>query len=102
MPELVPFSASTSFNNVSLSDPKTSLQTGLTIPATIPVNNITGMNKNNYASPRSTQFSLGVQQAIGKSVLSVSYVGSQNRHQNYYTRDRLGHQSAAGGFPNGQ
>jgi len=90
----VPFSASTSFNNVSLSDPKTSLQTGLTIPATIPVNNITGLNKNNYASPRSTQFSLGVQQAIGKSVLSVSYVGSQNRHQSYYTETDLPLQSS--------
>ena len=90
----VPFSASTSFNNVSLSDPKTSLQTGLTIPATIPVNNITGLNKDNYTSPRSTQFSLGVQQAIGKSVLSVSYVGSQNRHQSYYTETDLPLQSS--------
>jgi Carboxypeptidase regulatory-like domain len=90
----VPFSASTSFNNVSLSDPKTSIATGLTIPATIPVNNITGLNKNNYTSPRSTQFSLGVQQAIGKSVLSVSYVGSQNRHQSYYTETDLPLQSS--------
>ena len=90
----VPFSASTSFNNVSLSDPKTSIATGLTIPATIPVNNITGLNKNNYTSPRSTQFSLGVQQAIGKSVLAVSYVGSQNRHQSYYTETDLPLQSS--------
>jgi Carboxypeptidase regulatory-like domain len=89
----VPFSASTSFNNVSLSDPKTSLSTGLTIPASIPVNNITGLDKNNYTSPRSTQFSLGVQQAIGKSVLSVSYVGSQNRHQSYYSETDLPLQS---------
>jgi hypothetical protein len=90
----VPFSASTSFNNVSLSDPKTSIATGLTIPATIPVNNITGLNKNQYTSPRSTQFSLGVQQAIGKSVLSVSYVGTQNRHQSYYTETDLPLQSS--------
>jgi hypothetical protein len=89
----VPFAASTSFNNVSLSDPKTSLSTGLTIPASIPVNNITGLDKNNYTSPRSTQFSLGVQQAIGKSVLSVSYVGTQNRHQNYYSETDLPLQS---------
>jgi hypothetical protein len=53
------------------------------------VNNITGLDKSNYSSPRSTQFSLGVQQSIGKSVLSVSYVGSQNRHQNYYTETNL-------------
>jgi hypothetical protein len=94
----VPFSASTSFNNVSLSDPKTSVQTGLTIPASIPVNNITGMDRNNYASPRSTQFSLGLQQAIGKSVLSVSYVGTQNRHQNYYSETDLVDPSLLPGF----
>ena len=93
-----PFAASINFNNVSLSDPKTSLQTGLTIPASIPVNNITGLDRNNYASPRSTQFSLGVQQAIGKSVLSASYVGSQNRHQNYYSETDLVNQSLLAGF----
>ena len=37
----------------------------------------------------SSQFSLGVQQALGKSVLSVSYVGTQNRHQSYYTETNL-------------
>jgi hypothetical protein len=90
----VPFSASTSFNNVSLSDPKTSIQTGLTVPASIPVNNITGLDRNNYTAPRSTQFSLGVQQAIGKAVLSASYVGTQNRHQSYYTETDLPLQSS--------
>jgi hypothetical protein len=96
----VPFAASVNFNNVSLSDPKTNLATGVTIPATLPtpVNNITGLDKNNYASPRSTQFSLGVQQAIGKSVLSVSYVGTQNRHQNYYSETDLVNQSLLAGF----
>jgi len=93
-----PFAASVAFNNVSLSDPLTSIQTGATIPASIPVNNITGLDRNNYASPRSTQFSLGVQQAIGKSVLSVSYVGSQNRHQNYYSETDLVNQSLLAGF----
>ena len=94
----VPFAASVSFNNVSLSDPNTSIQTGLTIPVATPVNNITGLDKNNYASPRSTQFSLGVQQAIGKSVLSVSYVGTQNRHQNYYTETNLPDPALLPGF----
>jgi hypothetical protein len=93
-----PFAASISFNNVSLSDPKTNLATGLSVPASIPVNNITGLDKTNYASPRSTQFSLGVQQAIGKSVLSASYVGSQNRHQNYYSETDLVNQSLLAGF----
>lgn len=85
----VPLSASINFNNVLLSSPETSISTGQTIGASIPVNNITGMNNADYASPRSTQFSLGVQHSIGKSVLSVAYVGTQNRHQNYYTETDL-------------
>ncbi len=95
-----PFAASVNFNNVSLSDPKTNIQTGATIPATLPtpINNITGLDQNNYASPRSTQFSLGVQQAIGTAVLSASYVGSQNRHQNYYSETDLVNQSLLAGF----
>ncbi len=93
-----PFAASVGFNNVSLSDPKTSVLTGLTIPSSIPVNNITGLDRSNYKSPRSTQFSLGVQQAIGQSVLSVSYVGTQNRHQNYYAETDLPNPSLLPGF----
>jgi len=79
----VPLSASINFNNVVLADPATGVSGGNAVG--IPVNNVTGLDKNNYKAPRSTQFSLGLQQSIGKSVLSVSYVGTQNRHQNYYT-----------------
>ena len=40
-------------------------------------------HSNNYKLPVSYQYSFGVQQGFGaKSVLSVSYVGNQNRHQN--------------------
>src|SRR5215469_753676 len=85
----VPLSASINFKNVSLSDPRTSVLTGLSVPNYPPVNNITGMDQNNYRAPRSTQFSLGVQHSIGRSVLSLSYVGSQNRHQNFYTETNL-------------
>jgi hypothetical protein len=82
----VPFAAGVSFPNVFLSNPGTSVLTGSTVTASTPVSGITGMLQNAYAAPRSTQFSLGVQQAIGaKGVLSVSYVGSQNRHQSYLT-----------------
>jgi Carboxypeptidase regulatory-like domain len=88
----VPLSASINFNNVLLSNPKMSTL-GVAIPASIPVNNITGLNQNDYATPRSTQFSLGIQQAIGGSVLSASYVGTQNRHQNYYTETDLAPES---------
>ena len=57
------------------------------------------MNQNEYAAPRSSQFSLGIQQAIGgKSVLAVSYVGTRNRHQNYYTETNLPPKSLLPGF----
>jgi Carboxypeptidase regulatory-like domain len=80
----VPLAASVNFNNVVFDNPAQNTATGATASGTIPVNNITGMDKNNYAAPRSTQFSLGVQHSIGKSVLSVAYVGTQNRHQSFY------------------
>src|SRR5438445_43368 len=39
----------------------------------------------NYKPPVSYQYSAGVQQSVGThAVLSVSYVGSQGRHENYY------------------
>jgi len=84
----VPLAASINFNNVLLSDPTTSV--GPNPPSVgIPINNITGLDLNRYKSPVSTQFSLGVQHAIGKSVLDIKYVGTQNRHQNYYSETNL-------------
>jgi hypothetical protein len=94
----VPFSASVAFPNVSLSDPKTSLLTGATLPASIPVSSLVGMNRNEYAPPRSSQFSLGIQQAIGETILSVAYVGSQNRHQSFYSETNLPPESLLPGF----
>jgi hypothetical protein len=94
-----PFSASVSFPTVSLSNPTLSIQTGATIPQSIPVTSLVGLNQNEYAAPRSSQFSLGIQHAIGgNSVLSVSYVGTQNRHQNYYSETNLPPQSLLPGF----
>jgi Carboxypeptidase regulatory-like domain len=86
----VPFAAGVSFPNVMLSNPSTSVLSGSTVTASTPVSSIVGMDQNLYGSPMSSQFSLGIQQAIGaKSVLSVSYVGTQNRHQNYYSETNL-------------
>jgi hypothetical protein len=83
----VPFSANASYNNVSLSNPNLNVITGLVtspLALPIPVAGITGINKD-YPLPTSSQFSLGVQHALtAKAVISVSYVGSQNRHQNDY------------------
>ena len=86
----VPFSATVNFNNVSLSNPHVSLATGNALSVPIVAPNITGLADNNYNLPVSYQYSLGVQQALGaKSVLSLSYVGNQNRHQNYWTETNL-------------
>ena len=80
----VPLAATISFGNVGLSDPTVNLLTGVANAGSIPINNVTGMDRNSYKSPLSSQFSLGVQRAFGKSVLDVKYVGTQNRHQNFY------------------
>src|SRR5205823_3018454 len=79
----VPLAASVNFNNVSLSNPATDLTSGIGNAGAIPINNIQGLDQHNYKSPSSTQFSLGVQESIRKSVLDLKYVGTQNRHQNY-------------------
>ena len=80
-------------HNVSLSNPGVNVTTGATITAAaLPVLplSVTGVNANDYASPVSYQFSLGVQQALSsRSVFSLSYVGSQNRHQNDYQEINL-------------
>ncbi|HTP67784.1 MAG TPA: carboxypeptidase regulatory-like domain-containing protein [Dongiaceae bacterium] len=98
----VPTAASVNFNNV-LFNQTTQVLTdpyggGGTPAVSIPVNNVTGLDKSNYKSPRSTQFSLGIQQSIGKSVLSVAYVGSQNRHQSFYEEINLAPQANLAGY----
>jgi hypothetical protein len=81
----IPFSSSVTFNNVSLSNPNTSLLTGQTLTAPITVASITGLAYTDYKNPASYQYSVGVQHQFGaNSVLGVSYVGNQNRHQNDY------------------
>jgi len=74
-------------NNVSLSNPGLSLASGNVITAAaLPVLplGVTGISQH-YPAPLSYQYSAGVQQSVGtNAVLSVSYVGSQGRHENYY------------------
>ena len=86
----VPFSSSVQFNSVSLSNPNLSLTTGQILSAPITVANITGLAFTDYKPPVSYQFSLGVEQQLSRnSVLSVAYVGNQNRHQNDYRETNL-------------
>ena len=84
----VPFSANVGLNNVSLSDPKTNVVSGVTSvfpPLPVVVNSLTGLSKDDYSAPVSYQFSIGAERQIGsKAVFSAMYVGTQNRHQNYY------------------
>jgi hypothetical protein len=88
-----PFSGNIgTFNNVILGTPLVSIG-GTANAVGIPVGSITGLDANNYKLPLSSQFSLGIQHTIGKSVFSASYVGTQNRHQNYYTNINLPAQS---------
>ncbi|HXY48780.1 MAG TPA: TonB-dependent receptor [Terriglobales bacterium] len=79
----IPFSASVTFNNVLLANPKVAVSSGTQQPVAIPVASITGISQKQYNLPVSYQYSLGVQRALGaRSVFSLSYVGNQNRFQN--------------------
>ena len=74
-------------NGVSLQNPGLNITTGNVITAAaLPVLplGVTGI-ATNYKPPTSTQYSAGVQQALGThTVLNISYVGSMGRHENYY------------------
>ncbi len=80
---------------VEFDNPRLSLATGTA--AALPINpaSITGLALDNYKLPVSYQYSVGVQHALNaKSVLSISYVGNQNRHQNDYQQLNLPNQAA--------
>jgi hypothetical protein len=74
-------------NGVSLQNPGQPINGGAAITAAaLPVLplGVTGIAVH-YPTPMSSQYSLGVQQGIGpRAVLTVSYVGSQGRRENYY------------------
>ncbi len=79
------FGGTVSLSNVSLSDPHIGIdQTNANIStASLPVtvNSITELDPSNYKNPTSYQYSLGIQRQLAKqTVLSVAYVGNQNRH----------------------
>src|SRR6202007_2558949 len=81
----IPFSLGVTLNSVTLANPAISLATGTAASKPINAADITGLGVNNYKLPVSYQYIVGVQRQLSsKSVLSVSYVGNQNRHQNDY------------------
>jgi len=93
----VPFSTNVNFNNVEIENPSTDLGTGNALVAPITVAGITGLDQIQNKLPVSYQYSFGVQHALSaRSVLSVSYVGNQNRHQNDYRETNLPNPSSFG------
>ena len=90
----VPFSSSVTFNDVSLSNPSQSLITGTKLSTPITVASITGLSYSDYKPPVSYQYSIGVERQLApNSVLNISYVGNQNRHQNDYRNINVPNQS---------
>jgi hypothetical protein len=78
-----PFGYSLGASNVLLSDPHVQWGGGTVTVPIVPAS-VTGIN-GHYPSPSASQYSAGVQQQIaGNAVLSVSYVGSVDRHQSYW------------------
>jgi Carboxypeptidase regulatory-like domain len=78
----IPFSLNVGLQSVTLASPSISLATGTAASRPINPADITGLAVNNYKLPTSYQYSVGVQHSLSaKTVLSVSYVGNQNRHQ---------------------
>jgi hypothetical protein len=78
----IPFGFAASPSNVALSNPDLSLITGSAPVAPISVSGFTGLASTDYKLPVSMQYSAGVQRQLGRdSVLSIAYVGNENRHQ---------------------
>jgi hypothetical protein len=80
---------------VEFVNPTLALSTGTA--AALPINaaSVTGLAIDNYKLPASYQYSVGVQRQLGaRSVLGISYVGNQNRHQNDYREINLPSESA--------
>jgi Carboxypeptidase regulatory-like domain len=102
----IPFSLGATVNNALLTTPGSGVLSGTPPPGTLPFPivpaDITGLAVNNYKLPASYQWSLGVQRSLNaRSVLSVSYVGNQNRHQNDYVETNLADPSAFPALING-
>ncbi|HUA15508.1 MAG TPA: TonB-dependent receptor [Verrucomicrobiae bacterium] len=83
-----PFGYALGASDVLLSDPHTSWSGG-TITVPIVPAGVVGINRS-YPAPRVSQFSIGVERAIGtKAVLSTSYVGAVDRHESYWQEIEL-------------
>ena len=78
-----PFGYALGASNVLYSDPHTQWS-GQTVTVPIVPAGVIGIN-GHYPTPRSSQYSAGVQQQLASNaVLSISYVGNVERHQSYW------------------
>ncbi|MGB7129465.1 MAG: carboxypeptidase regulatory-like domain-containing protein [Candidatus Sulfotelmatobacter sp.] len=79
-----PFGLSFATNNVLFDDPNKLANGSGTITIPVVPGSVTGINQN-YPAPRTSSYSAGVQQAVGaRTVFSISYVGSVDRHESYW------------------
>jgi Carboxypeptidase regulatory-like domain len=86
----IPFSLQVNANGVTMNNPGILLNSGAANVLPINAAAITGLDVNDYKLPVSYQYSVGVQHSFSpKSVLSISYVGNQGRHQNDYRNINL-------------
>jgi len=90
----IPFSLQVNLNSVEMTNPSLALSSGAKAAQPINAASITGLAVDDYKLPVSYQWSVGVQHSLStKTVLSVSYVGNQGRHQNDYRNINLPAQS---------
>jgi hypothetical protein len=86
----IPFSLSVTNNSITFENPSVLLATGSAATRPISPASIAGLAINEYKQPASYQYSVGVQRQLNnKSILSISYVGNQNRYQNDYREMNL-------------
>jgi hypothetical protein len=83
-----PFGYAFGTTNVLLANPHTAWG-GSTITVPIVPAGVVGINQN-YPAPRTSSYSVGVQRAVARNgVISVSYVGSVDRHESYWQEINL-------------
>jgi hypothetical protein len=86
----IPFSLNVTNSSVTMENPSILLSTGQAAARPINPASITGLDLDNYKQPVSFQYSAGLQRQLNsRSVLSIAYVGNQNRYQNDYRQMNL-------------
>jgi hypothetical protein len=81
----IPFSYSLSMSNVLFSNPATSVLTGATASSPVGPAGLSTLANADYKAPVSNQWSAGIQHELWpRAVLSVSYVGNIDSHQNVF------------------